>query len=161
MSVSVIVVCGRCSSCQQTQMLFRMPAFPTKKEKKVSSKYNYPIPPYEHTVHCCSTPSLHPFDFVAIQQCSSKYKYKMHAVSTKKSNINSNVNNLFIGCLHFPQKIRHLHLFLYSLLAAARPTQMLFKMPAFYTKKEKKGYFEIHLRQPPLHETIVREQINI
>ena len=96
MSVSVIVVCGRCSSCQQTQMLFRMPAFPTKKEKKVISKYNYPIPPYEHTVHCCSTPSLHPFDFVAIQQCSSKYKYKMHAVSTKKSNINSNVNNLFI-----------------------------------------------------------------
>ena len=93
MSVSVIVVCGRCSSCQQTQMLFRMPAFPTKKEKKVISKYNYPIPPYEHTVHCCSTPSLHPFDFVAIQQCSSKYKYKMHAVSTKKSNINSNVNN--------------------------------------------------------------------
>ena len=77
MSVSVIVVCGRCSSCQQTQMLFRMPAF-----------YS--------ALHCCSTPSLHPFDFVAIQQCSSKYKYKMHAVSTKKSNINSNVNNLFI-----------------------------------------------------------------
>ena len=143
MSVSVIVVCGRCSSCQQTQMLFRMPAF-----------YS--------ALHCCSTPSLHPFDFVAIQQCSSKYKYKMHAVSTKKSNINSNINNLFIGCLQFPQKRRHLHLFLYSLLAAARPIQMLFKMPAFYTKKkQKKGYFEIHLRQPPLHETIVREQINI
>ena len=119
MSVSVIVVCGRCSSCQQTQMLFRMPAF-----------YS--------ALHCCSTPSLHPFDFVAIQQCSSKYKYKMHAVSTKKSNINSNVNNLFIGCLQFPQKIRHLHLFLYSLLAAARPIQMLFKMPAFYTKKNRK-----------------------
>ena len=118
MSVSVIVVCGRCSSCQQTQMLFRMPAF-----------YS--------ALHCCSTPSLHPFDFVAIQQCSSKYKYKMHAVSTKKSNINSNVNNLFIGCLQFPQKIRHLHLFLYSLLAAARPIQMLFKMPAFYTKKKR------------------------
>ena len=122
MSVSVIVVCGRCSSCQQTQMLFRMPAF-----------YS--------ALHCCSTPSLHPFDFVAIQQCSSKYKYKMHAVSTKKSNINSNVNNLFIGCLQFPQKIRHLHLFLYSLLAAARPIQMLFKMPAFYTKKREKGLF--------------------
>ena len=119
MSVSVIVVCGRCSSCQQTQMLFRMPAF-----------YS--------ALHCCSTPSLHPFDFVAIQQCSSKYKYKMPAVSTKKSNINSNVNNLFIGCLQFPQKIRHLHLFLYSLLAAARPIQMLFKMPAFYTKKKRK-----------------------
>ena len=119
MSVSVIVVCGRCSSCQQTQMLFRMPAF-----------YS--------ALHCCSTPSLHPFDFVAIQQCSSKYKYKMHAVSTKKSNINSNINDLFIGCLHFPQKIRHLHLFLYSLLAAARPIQMLFKMPAFYTKKKRK-----------------------
>ena len=135
MSVSVIVVCGRCSSCQQTQMLFRMPAFPTKKEKKVSSKYNYPIPPYEHTVHCCSTPCS---SSIWIQQCSSKYKYKMHAVSTKKSNINSNVNNLFIGCLQFPQKIRHLHLFLYSLLAAARPIQMLFKMPAFYTKKNRK-----------------------
>ena len=72
MSVSVIVVCGSCSSWWQTQMLFRMLELPTKKEKKGYFEIQIPYPPLMSTLCTAAClPSLHPFDVVAMQQCSS------------------------------------------------------------------------------------------
>ena len=112
--------------------------FPQKKRKRLFRNTTTLSPP---TSTLCTAARLPLFIHLTLLQYSSaavNTNTRCMRFPQKKSNINSNVNNLFIGCLQFPQKIRHLHLFLYSLLAAARPIQMLFKMPAFYTKKNRK-----------------------